>query len=180
MTCTPTTKLIYSTCLAAVLIALVLVGGEIGLFEENSTVDQLHETIRSVVVPRSNWDREDTISCMLKYVDGLRETKDSRGHTVYVLDSTKKDGCIDDNEISNAKKAYLSSFERGIGWVAKETNEKIMRKCNYDMKEEDNAGKPHCISQLDMQLSNKTCLATQDRLEKMNTYICRRAQSRFD
>lgn len=156
MPITTRAKVFYVACFACAIVALVFVGGEVGFFEETSKLGQVHQMIRSAIATRSSWSRDDTINCMLQYVDGLRETRDSRGHVVYVLDASKKDECIDDSEISNAKMAYLSSFERAIGWVAKETNEKIMRKCDFDVEEENKTGKPHCISLLDMHLSNKS------------------------
>lgn len=121
--------------------------------------------------------REDIIECMLTYVDGLRETKDSRGRNVYVLNEASRDGCVDDQEIDVAKLAYLSSFERKVSWV--QPNSRIMTNCDFDMETEDKNGQSHCISRQDMVLSNKTCLDTPDKLEHMDTYICRRARSKF-
>jgi len=119
--------------------------------------------------------REQAIKCMLDYVDGLRAAKDGKGKTVYVFGT--KDGCSSDEEISYAKLAYLNMFERGI--AALETNAKIMRNCDYDMAEEDRAGRPHCIDRTDMVKSNLTCLATPDRINKLYTYVCKRAIDKY-
>lgn len=152
------------------LVAVIDYGGT----HPESAAAVLHNYVRSA---RSEPSREDIIECMLTYVDGLRETKDSRGRNVYVLNAPSRDGCVDDMEIDVAKLAYLSPFERKVSWV--QPNSRIMTNCDFDMETEDKNGQPHCISRQDMVLSNKTCLNTPDKLEHMETYICRRARSKF-
>lgn len=157
-------------CCVLLLVAVEGYGGK----HPESPAAALHSYVRTRAVAYS---REDVIECMLYYVDGLRETKDSRGRNVYVLNPPSRDGCIDEQEIDVAKLAYLSPFERKVSWV--QPNSKIMSNCDFDMESEDKNGQPHCISRQDMTLSNKTCLNTPDKLEKMDTYICRRARSKF-
>lgn len=103
------------------------------------------------------------------------ETKDSRGKKIYVFGP--KDGCVTGDEISYAKGTYLQWYERQVSDL--ETNAKILRNCDFDMAEEDRLGKPHCINRSDMVLSNKTCLATPARINKLYTYICNRAIARY-
>lgn len=173
-----TTKIaVIVGCLCVVLACLGVAISELGMVEADHPVAMMHQAVYAHVTGRGAYTRESTIQCMLRYVDGLRETKDNRGRTVYILSPSSRDGCIDEHEIDNAKGAYLSTFERKVSWV--KTNSRIMADCDFDMTEEDRLGLPHCISERDMQQSNKTCLATADKLEKMDTYICRRAYPKF-
>lgn len=145
------------------------------MINDNHDHPIVSKTVLSRLVERSSASREDAIQCVLKYVDGLKETKDSRGKTVYVFD--KKDGCVSEDEISWAKSTYLAWYERQIADL--ETNAKIMRNCDFNMAEEDRLGKPHCIDRDDMVKSNRTCLATPARINKLYTYICNRAIDRY-
>jgi hypothetical protein len=171
------TTVVYHGYVAAVLFIFVVCG--IGLMEFGiRNPDHPMAFVYHAVTRRgASFDREDIIECMLYYVDGLRQTKDSRGRNVYVLNPSSRDGCVDEEEIDLAKFAYLSPFERKVSWV--QPNSKIMANCDFDVAEEDKNGRPHCISREDMVRSNKTCLNTPDKLEKMETYICRRARSKF-
>ena len=105
-----------------------------------------------------SFTRQDGIDCILRYVDGL---------------TPEKDGCIDDDEITYAKEAFLTPLQQ---FVAKlERNAKIMHNCNHDAKDEAARGQIPCISKADMLASNKTCIATQARLDRLNKYICKPA-----
>jgi len=118
-----------------------------------------------------SFTRQDGIDCILRYVDGLTPEKDAGGTWRYVYG--EKDGCIDDDEITYAKEAFLTPLQQ---FVAKlERNAKIMHNCNHDAKDEAARGQIPCISKADMLASNKTCIATQARLDRLNKYICKPA-----
>jgi hypothetical protein len=106
-------------------------------------------------------------------VDGIQPITTASGKRVYGYGY--KDGCIDYDEIEDAKRAFLSPLENFLAKL--EPKEKIMRNCDFDMAEEDKLGKMHCISKEDMIRSNKTCLATQARLDKVDKYVCTRAMA---
>lgn len=123
------------------------------------------------LIALGSFTRQDGIDCILRYVDGLTPEKDADGVWRYVYGD--KDGCVDDDEITYAKAAFLTPFQQFIAKLEK--NSKIMHNCNYDAEEEKAQGKHQCISMADMMASNKTCIATQARLDRLNKYICKPA-----
>lgn len=123
------------------------------------------------LIARGTFTRQDGIDCILRYVDGLTPEKDADGVWRYVYG--EKDGCVDNDEITYAKAAFLTPLQQFIAQLEK--NAKIMHNCNADAEQEIAQGREACISREDMVASNKTCIATQARLDKLNKYICKPA-----
>ena len=159
------------------LLGALIVAGMLGVQSFQYLSPTSYESVTTKLTSRAvGVTRNDIIDCMLAYVDGCRHTKDSRGRSIYFVDTAKQDGCIDVSEIDCAKNYYLSSFEQKVAWV--KPNDKIMKDCDFDMAQEDASGRPRCIDREDMLKSNQTCLNTPDKLSKMETYICRRAAAK--
>lgn len=90
-------------------------------------------------------ERQKGIDCILQYVD------------------TNKDGCVDYVEIGRALGQCLSGAERLVA----PRIETIMHDCDYD--------KNRCISRLDMERSNATCLRKPDYVRRLLNDFCPRA-----
>jgi len=154
---------------AAVVVALVValfLGQSAGVFTREDGINCILRT--GAPVPRQSLLRTIRLTAPAGYVDGLTPEKDVHGEWHYVYG--EKDGCVDDDEITYAKAAFLTTLQQYLAMLEK--NAKIMHNCDYDYEEEIKAGREPCISRADMVASNKTCIATQARLDRLNKYIC--------
>lgn len=127
-------------------------------------------------VGNGTFSRNDAITCVLKYVDGLRKTSDPVGHPVWSWGP--KDGCVNAAEIDAAKERYLSDVERLATSIVKSTLD-ILWDCDYDSsarsKSDTTRISSGCISRSDMVGSVDRCLNNQDKLNMLNNAVCKRA-----